>query len=582
MNPQELPIQSLDFSEIEQDLKDFLKGQDYFKDYNFEASGLNTIIKILAYNTYHNNLITNISFSEKFLDSAQLRSSIVSRAKELGYRPNSITAAKTTIDLIVEEGGTTLPSSLFLEKGSKFDARDDNNQSITFLTTTSYSANKVGNSFTFSDVELVQGTYGIIDFVKNDEELNQRFILPSKNIDTKYLEVYVQEGSDNTTFEKYSLAESVVDLNNTSKVFFLQEANDELFEVYFGNDILGKSIGHGKIIRVVYLLTEGEIGNGFSSVKFQRTPNINDINDGLSTVVVKYSSRGGSSNEDLESIRFRAPKFFSSLGKAHSTTDYEQIILKNFTDIKSVSAWGGEDDDIPTRSFGKVFLALNSQNNLPITSQRKSEILKEMKKYKMAGTTLDIVDPDFLYIDVTSKVYIKDTLFFNTDSLKKDINTTIQNYSINFLERFNSDFEHSILTNLIDKTNTQVVDNNDTQFSLLYTIIPNFDIYTDIEFKLENQIKPLSFKSTNFTNESVLGYIKDDGNGILKFYNSSNLFVKNVGTIDYETGVIKLNRLLILSNVSNISFSAKTETLNVFVNKNKLLKINSINVSIVS
>lgn len=569
-NQQELPIQNLDLSDIEERLKEFMNVQDEFKDHNFEASALNVLIKLLAYNTYQNNVVANITFSEKFLDSANLRNSVVSKAKELGYTPQSTIASKFLADITVVEGNTELSSSVLLEKGSTFQAKNENGQSISFITTKSYSADKSGSTFFFPDVEIVQGSYGIVDFVRDKTQVKQRFVLPQNNIDTNYLEVYIQEGSDNTSFVKYERANNALSANASSQIYYLQEAHDGYFEIYFGEDLVGKDVGHGKIIRVIYLSTLGADGNGFSQLTFNKTPNTNEINQGIFTVTPQFASAGGKTYETIESIRFRAPKFYASQFRAFTSDDYINIILSKFSDIKSAAVWGGED--IENKDYGKVFVALNNVSSTPIVESRKEEILYELKNNKLIGITPVLVDPDFIYIDVTCNVYIQNGVTsLSGNDIRKNVETAITNYSSVYLEQFNKDFEHSQLSRLIDDSNF-LIDNNDTQFKIYSKFELPYLTYTTFNYTFNNELVEKSISSTEFVHKEVLGYILDDGLGNLKFYKSSDdSFVSNVGTVVYTTGKIRLVDLL--SSTDEFTLYANTKGLNVFAEKNKIIKI---------
>lgn len=574
---QELSVQNLDFSDIELELKAFLAAQDRFRDYDQEGTGMDVLIKLLTYANYQSNLVANISSAERSLLTAQRRESAVNRCKELGYFPESIRAARTTLDLIVTQGLVTLPSTLLLEKGSAFEARDDRNRIVTFVTAEAKSANKVGDTFTFRDVEVLQGTWSSTDFVRDAKVVGQRFLLPQADVDAETIEVFVQEGSDDGRLARYERARSIMSVDGTSRVFFLQEGPDGVAEVTFGDGVLGRAVGHGKIIRVAYLVTTGPLANGFRELKFLRTPTVNDINDGLHSVTVKYPTNGGRAAESIDSMRLRAPKFFLSQDRALSPDDYAEIARRKFSDIKSANAWTGSAS---YGVLGKMYVALSLDGEQGLTAARVQEVQDALNAVKVGVVDVVVVSPSYIRLKVSVRAYVDSVsaTVVNGDSIKQKIKAVVDVYSEDSLERFNSDFEQSKLARLIDDSDLSIRSSDvttvleaDAQVFYLQRVSAVVDF--------NNAIVAGSVVSDSFSESNVTGTITDYEGAL--WLTSSGTRIKQIGYVDYATGKLTLTNVVNTSLLSGkLAVRARPKELSVFAGREKILTVSTSDVTV--
>ena len=386
-----LNVTELDFDQIKKNLKNFLKQQSEFNDYDFDGSGLSVLLDVLAYNTHYNAMNAHYSLNEAFLDSAQIRGNVVTRAKLLGYIPRSILSPRATVTITVNVADVVgvKPATINLNRGTKLKSTVDGEE-YNYIVLNTQSAELSNNQYVFSNVTLVEGELRELKFrVDNDIE-NQKFQLSDFNADTSTLRVRVQENEESTSFDIYTKFESLKDVTSTTKVFYLQENSSEYFEVYFGDGITGLKPSNNNIVTLDYVITEGSESNGASVFT------MNDSISGYSNITVATSSnsQGGDDKETTESIRFNAPLSFASQNRAVTSDDYATIIKNSFSNIDSISTWGGEDNDPP--DYGKAYISVKPITADKLTEAEKNTIKASILRGKnVVSITPEILDPSF-------------------------------------------------------------------------------------------------------------------------------------------------------------------------------------------
>ena len=450
-----LQITNLDFSSIKSSLKTFLSQQDTLKDYNFDGSALSVLVDLLAYNTQYNAYYLNMIANEMFLDSAILRNSVVSHAKMLNYTPKSAVAPKATINLIVDDVTTSV---LTLPKFTEFISEAIDGINYTFVTTDATTVNVTSNTATFNDILISQGipsTYSYtVDTTSNPQQI---FEIPDTNIDTSTLLVSVQESSSNLTFETYTQVSDYMSLTPTSKVYFLQEGMNSNYQIYFGDNILGKSLINGNIINITYISTNGTSAFGANSFA------ILSAVGGFSNTVVNpvLPASDGADRESINSIKFTAPKAYAAQGRAVTKEDYVYLIQNNSTNlpIDSVSVWGGEENDPPV--YGQIFCAVKPSGGYTLTPTQKERLIEEViKPISVLTVTPTIVDPDYTYVQLNTKVLYDPRLTtLNSGQIKQSVISAINTFSDNTLNTFNSTFKTPTLITTIQNADPSIITN---------------------------------------------------------------------------------------------------------------------------
>lgn len=471
-----IKITDLDFDTIKQNLKTYLKTQTEFSDYNFEGSGLNVLLDILAYNTHYNAYYLNMVANECFMDSAAIRNSVVSHAKTIGYTPKSKIASKAVIDFTIVSNNDT-PEVLTLPRGSSFRTNLIDNQSLNFVTLEDTTPTKVANTFYFRDLEIFEGQ--LINYVYVHDTTNNPkgiFEIPDVNVDTTTLKVTVQHSVSNVSSEVYTLVTDVLDLNENSKVYFLQQNIYGKYEIYFGNDFIGKSISDGSVIVINYLITNGTLGNDISKFTFSGSLNYSEY-----IITVKSSSGGGSDAESIESIKTNAINQYSMQNRLITVKDYETYILTKYPIIDSISVWGGEDETPPV--YGVVFVSLKPKDNYYISTTEKQRIIDEIIKPKSSiSTDVKIKDPDYLYLKVYNTVkYDKNKTAYTEEQLKLAIKNALYNYNDLFLNKFDSTFVLSKAQDYIDAVDSNSIIGSNTLLRLEKRFSPELNILKSYE-----------------------------------------------------------------------------------------------------
>ena len=450
-----LNVTELDFDSIKSNLKDFLKQQSEFQDYDFEGAGLNILLDVLAYNTHYNAYYLNMIANESFLESAALRNSVVSHAKTLGYTTRSTRAARAVINITVTTANTT-PGSLTIPKGYTLFTKQIDGISYKFTTLDAYTTSKVGTNYVFQNVEIYEGSLVSYNFL-NDVLSNpkQLFTIPNSDIDTNTLIVSVKQSEANTTSIVYERASEILNIVSDSEIYFLQEGRDGKYDIYFGDDTLGKSIPDGGVVNIEYLITSGSAGNRANN--FTASESIG----GLTSIIVSpiSAAAGGSSRETVDQIKFSAPLSLLSQNRAVTKNDYIRLIQQKYPQFEAVNVWGGEENNPPV--YGKVFISAKPKLGFEITQTEKDFIKQNiLKPISVLTVTPEIVDVDYNYLKVESTVYYNKTKYSGTSSqLQSALSAIISNYTSTNLNKFNSYFNFSGLETSIDNYDRSIISN---------------------------------------------------------------------------------------------------------------------------
>ena len=604
VNESRLRVTELDFENIKDNLKFFLKAQDKFKDYDFEGSGMNILLDTLAYNTHYLAFNANMVANEMFLDSSSLRSSAVSHAKTLGYEVTSSRSPKATINvnLNTDSAVKTIPA------GTAFTSTS-NGVNYQFVTISDVTASNTGNTVPFDNLEVYEGTYIITKYLVDTSDVNQRFLLTDPRADTSTLKVKVQNSSSDTTTTTFTKATDITQLSSNSNVYFLQEVERGKFEVYFGDDVVSKGLDDNNIIILTYVVTNKEAANGLSS--FTPPSTIDGVSD-ISVFTVDAAS-GGAEPEGINSIKLNAPLDYSSQGRAVTTSDYEVYVRKFFPNTQAVSVWGGEDGSFDTSSgvsstpeYGKVFISIKSTTGVDLTSTQKDNLVKDFAKVKVASITPVIVDAE------TTSLILGVNFNFDSSSttstgaeLASLINKTLQNFNTSDLQSFNKPFRYSKLLGLIDNTDSSIL-NNITTVTMAKKFTPTLGSSTSYNINFNNALfNPESgynasaggvVASTGFflNNVTTIEYFfDDDGAGNLRLYNLVSgvrtYNNNNAGTVDYVNGTIKINSINITAvgevdgvTSSQIRITALPNSNDIIPVRNQVLEIDFTNTTISS
>ena len=540
----------LDFDAIKSNIKTYLEGQSQFSDYDFEGSSLSVLLDILAYNTHYNALYTNLAVNESFLDSASKRSSVVSRAKEIGYIPHSATGATAKVNIVVSNT-TTTPASLTIPKNQPFSATVDGT-TYNFYNTSAAVGTLSGSTYTFTDVEIKEGTplefkYTVADGV--------RFLIPNEDVDLSTVTVRVQENASSATFDTFIREEELLELNGTSKVFFVKEIEGQLYELEFGNDTIGKGLANGNVVTIAYMTTNKDAANGARVFSYQGAT----LLGGTAAITTTMAATGGTDIEDIESIRYNAPRHYTAQNRAVTVEDYKSTIFRSYPEAQTINVWGGEDNVPP--QYGKVFISIKPKTTTALTAGQKELIVTEILKNKnVVSITPEIVDPEYIDIEVTSTVYYNPRLTTRALSDIKDlVIDTIQTYNEDHLESFVGVYKHSNLSALIDNTEDSIV-SNITTVKLHREVSVAYNLNTTYEINLGN---PIYYSAVPEQSVSSHGffipgytqtmYLEDSPSttghtGVFKMYyieNDIKTYVRTFGEINYDTGYMKLNELTI-------------------------------------
>jgi len=567
---------NLDFTEIKAQIKDYLRSNSNFSDFDFEGSNFSVLIDTLAYNTYINAFNANLVANETFLDSAVIRENVVSLARNIGYVPRSKSAARATISFNATSGNST--QRLYLKPGLVC-VGEANDTTYRFSTVEPHTASLVNGTATFTDIEILQGTLLEKSFIINTSK-DQRYILSNSDIDANTIKVYVSGPADTGIGREFAKIDNILNINKNSEIFFIQEVQDEKYEILFGDGYFGKKLENGSKVTVRYVITDGEEGNGaggksgtvgnfdFAGVFTDKTPN--DINAltvipdaGISVTTVQNASNGAEV-EDLSSIKYFAPRLYSAQYRAVTARDYEAIIASIYTRTESVAVVGGEELDPP--QFGKVQISIKPKNGTYVSDFDKQQIKNKLKSYSIAGINADIIDLKVLYVELDSTIYYNSSKVSNSNNLKSTITSTLTDYSKNIdINKFGGRFKYSKALQLIDRVDSAIT-SNITKVKIrrdMKVLVNQFAQY-ELCFGNRFHINPEGFniKSTGFKvsgsdevvfltdvpNKNDKGDLDGSHKGVLSAIsrdkkNELRVIVKSIGTVDYKKGEILLNTI---------------------------------------
>lgn len=572
-----LVLNSLDFDTIKNTFKMYLKSQDRFKDYDFDGSNMNVLLDILSLNTFHNAFYLNMIGNESFIDSAQLRDSVVSHAKDLNYTPRSFTSAKATVNLTVTSNDLT-KRSILVQKGTSFTS-NFGTKNYTFTVPENIVLSDfeiVGSQIRFygSNITIYEGFYVSDIFTFNYAE-PQRFVLSNKNIDISSASVLVIEdmGASVLTYNK---AQSLFDLNSSSRVFFVQGAENESYEIVFGDGVSGRKPKDNSTVKIEYRVSNGELPNGCN--KF--TPDTTIDGESNIQVTTVSSASSGSVSESIDSIKFNAPRHFTTQERAVTTEDYENLLKANFPEINAVTAFGGEDLSPP--KFGKVFVSVDLNEVDGIPEAKKDEYFKFLRPRSPVSIEPIFVDPDYMYIGVNSVIkYNVDTTILSSNDVRTISLSSILDYAKTNLNNFNRTFRYSNFVKTIDASQISII-SNETSVSAIRIIRPDvgqFRSYTidyGIPFDTSRMASTggYTITSTQFTYAGQLSYLTDDNGQINVMSTASGALIDTVGTVDYELGRVQLSNFRVTDYVgSGIKIYATPLSKDIATTNNVILNI---------
>lgn len=576
-----LSVSDLSFDAIKENLKTFLKSKTEFQDYDFEGSNLSSLLDVLAYNTYMNSYYLNMIGSESFLDSSQIRGSVISHAKELNYLPRSRTSARALVTFNVNTGADQ-PSIVIIPENYTVRAVVDN-INMDFSTNEALVLTANNGTYASEQVYVYEGRV-VTEYFEKDS--NSRFILNSDNVDTNSVKVTVIKSSLDSSNTVYTKADNLYGLSPSSEVYFIQGYGDNQYEVVFGDGVLGKALTNGNIVKIKYRSTNGEAGN--KAYAFDSTTKIDSKYP--VTVTTNVAAADGSERETVESIKYNAPRHFASQNRAVTKEDYVNLITQNYPQIKTVNVYGGEDADPP--QFGKVIVSMIPYGTQPlISTELKTDIINFLSA-KSITTQPIVVDPEYMYVEIVSDVRFDPTLTSkSTTQLKTNITDKIREYDNLYLTEFGSDLRKSKLVSYIDSADASIV-SNQTSIRAVYRITPTKAVSTRVNFTFSNPLyRP--YKIAYVENEietvrsDIFSYYKDgffydarmsdDGVGNLRIYyvtaDSRQIILdSNIGTVNYDTGELTFY-LDAYDYNGYINVYAKTQNDDIVVQESKFLKI---------
>jgi len=554
---------NLDFDEIKTSIRDYLRSNTNFTDYDFEGSNLSIIIDALAYNTYTTAYNTNMAANECFLDSATLRENVVALARNIGYVPRSRRSARAKISFTVT--GLIETSTLTLNSGVVCNGSGDNTNYI-FSIPSNITVPVVNGFAEFSNIEVYEGVYITQNFTVDTSLFNQRYILDNSFIDTSTIQVKVKPSSSSTASVTYQQIDNIVGVTSTSSSYLLQEIEDERYELIFGDNVIAKKLSNNNFIEVSYIVTDGKEGNGASEFSFVGNITNQDgavINSSLiSLVTTDEKSRDGDEIESISSIKYFAPRIYSSQYRAVTASDYESVLGYIYPNVESVTAFGGEEMSPPR--FGKVFISVKPRNGDFLSDETKRELIQKLKSYAVAGIVPEFIDLKYLYVELNTTPYYNPSLNDSPETLKTGVSNALTQYSRSIdVNKFGGRFKYSKAVSLIDSIDSSIT-SNITLVTIrrnLKAVLGQFAQYEVCYGNMfHTQESAYNVVSTGFTIEGVTGtvYLADEvinrEKGRIFFFTyteggTPNIVKKNAGTVDYMHGEILIDTVNILSTV---------------------------------
>ena len=550
----DIRITELDFDQIKANLKTYLSARPEFTDYNFEGSGLSQLLDVLAYNTHYDAYLANMIHNEAFLDSAIKRSSVVSKAKHLSYTPRSARSATAVVDIVVNSPAGS-PNFLTIDRYTQFSS-NINGSVYTFVNPQSVTISPITGVYTFNALELKEGKPFNLSFTVVNAGPDEKYELSNDNIDTSTMVVSVQNSITDTTKTIFTKVDDITKVNSLSNVYYLDENYRGKYEIYFGDGVLGKLLTAGNIVSVDYLITAADGANVSSNLNqtFTLTGTINGNSN--VTITVLQNSTGGAQPEEINSIKFNAPRNYIAQSRAVTAEDYLSSIESNVGNVESIAVWGGEENDPPV--YGKVFVSLKPYSGYVISNSTKAAIKNNIIKARnVVSITPEFVDPIYTWIKLNVDVrynYLQTTK--SSSQIAQLVQNVITNYFSTNLQKFNADFILSKLTGLIDAADSSIIGNT-TIISVQKRITPLLNTSQAYNLDFQTKIHPNKLTSTRFyidvngvqTPARIVdwsGMPPDyEGTGTIQVINADSLaiIINDIGTIDYATGLVNINNL---------------------------------------
>lgn len=584
MENKKISVAELDFDQIKTNLKTFLQGQSEFSDYNFEGSAMSVLLDVLAYNTHYNSLYTNLAVNEMFLDSARKRNSVVSLAKMLGYTPRSSRAPTALVNIAVANP-TGSPTSLTLPALTSFSTIVDNT-TYTFYNKDAISIiQNSSGAFVFQSVVLIQGTPLTFTYTA---ATGTRFIIPNADVDISTLTVRVQEDPGSASYTSYNFADNITEVGSSTRAFFLKEIDDELYEIYFGDNIVGYKPANGNIIALNYFVTDKTAANDAQTFTYDGA----GISGGVISVNTVSAAEGGQNIEDIDSIRFNAPKNYSAQNRAVTAEDYKVILPQLFANIDSISVWGGEDNNPPV--YGKAFIAIKPLSGETLSAATKELIKTTILKGKNVVSIIpEVVDAQYLYIVLNVTVYYNpQETNKSEETIKSLVRDTIIDYNDTDLSRFDGMFRFSKLSRLIDATEESIL-SNITSIRLKRSFTPTLGSRTSYTINIDNPIytegilgQAIISNAFTIDGSSETFYLEDDGVGNIRLFyfvsaGTKRYINNNLGSVNYNLGIITINDINITTSTNNlITLTIKPKSNDVVSVRSQLVLIDEDEISI--
>lgn len=587
---------NLDFNDLRTQIKDYLRANANFTDFDFEGSNFSVLIDLLAYNSYITAFNTNMVVNESFIDSATLRENVVSLARNIGYVPRSKRASRAKISFSVtsprDSTGNLISKTITLKAGIvALGSVEGGNYifSIPEDKTVVVDNDGIAN---FTDFDIYEGTFLKKTFTVNDSQLNQKFLIPNASVDTSTIRVKVT----NVVNEKYELYNNIFNVDKNSKLFLVQEVSDEKYEILFGDNILGKRPISGSTVLISYIVTNGKDGDGCANFTFSGVlvdNNQTAITNGISLITTTQISENGDDIESIDSIKYLGPRVYASQYRAVTANDYKAIIPMVFPNVDNVTAYGGEELNPP--EYGKVYISIKPRNGKFLSQISKNEIKKELKQYSIAGIQPEIIDLKYLYVELETSVYYDRSSTSSVVNLQSRVINTLRNYAKSTeLNSFGGRFKYSKVSTLIDNTSTSITSNitkvkirRDLQPE--YNKLANYEVCFGNQFHIQKLIgeRGYNIKSTGFTINNITDtlYLSDvpktDKVGSIFFFKLVNgipvVVTNETGTVDYMKGEIKLNPVIITSSINSggIQIQAIPESNDVIALKDIYLELDA-------
>lgn len=579
----------LDFVAYKQSLKTYLSQQTQFRDYDFEGSNLSVLLDLLAYNTYHNAMYLNMIGSEMFLDTAQLRESIISHAKELNYTPRSRSASRIEVDIVASVNNSVSPATITLPANYRISGTANNGLVYNF-----YTKNPVilesSNNYSVSNVFFYEGSLKTEAFLVTSA--NSQFVINSSNVDISTVSVTVQKSSTEAVFTTWNRSQDLFNLNANSEVFFIQGYRDFQYSITFGNGVVGKQLTPGNILLVSYLETSGVDANYTSS--FSSVESVDIFPANTFSLVYTGSSYGGAYAEDNDSIRYNAIRGFTNQNRAITAEDTVSLIKANFPSVETVVAYGGEE--ATPKRYGKIVISAKPVGSELLSNSLKNEIVDFLSDKTSLSVEPLIVDPEYFYLDISSRVKYNVNQTTKTPSqLLSNVVTAITAFNTSYLSDFGSDLRFSKLSAAIDAADVSII-SNDTQVRISKRITPTPGTNYTETWSFENQLHsenvryvlPIGHEpiisSSAFVYDGYTAYLQDNGNGVLEVYTTINglsTILGTVGSVNYDTGLISITGLNVDSySTDSIKIYARTENADIDTLTNKILLIDAEDISV--